>query len=1771
MAYQYTKISRKDIGRGIDARSAESAIAPGYAEDLQNIDTNSNGYLSKRPGYQGYYGWVPMRVESITSDGTDITLALNGAINTFNFDDSPIVVYGKLSDSGATGDFTTTDGAQYYTSFSSEIPDTFATGSSPYSMLEARHQVDTSDAFISVIESTDANNRDGTYMPVDRIDIENSDPYDIEFGYTLGANTTVFLLVTAKNGNGDGNSWAQTDTVSASSSATITITAATHQLSNFNVIPQFYYLDSTEWVQFLPDTVTVNRSTGQVDIDVTNSGGTDMDVRTVLSAAPAANVKSGSVGAASSGTVQATSISDDFFFTAAYATTSGAMFIPDSMTKDDDNSTLTATITNSGGTSETYEFFYEFTTLTSNALVVTPNATTSSYTDTDPQLTVWGLPHAGAYNSTSNQEGHTTHIDAYKRSGEERMVAGLGGNVFTARTRTEVGSDYLIPSQEVSLENRVSGNTILAPAFQTTGGSSSRTRGTVDADDVTSAGQAIVTAAALSVSGRVTYTLQLTNKSGDLSTALQVSSSDNVADWLTVTGMAHSLHNGTFKIYSVDNSSNTITVENSAATLDDFDEAGSSGYAAVYTDKLTLTNTANFALGDELTGEVLNALTATVKDNTSAAEEIMIDGVTSEVDLPAGLRVLGTRTSKVLPMAATTNFVRGDMCTVTGYDREMRVNRVRNTGNLTISADTIDGTEHEITLSGNHGLVAGDSFTLIKTGDALLDGTHTVTSITTSTKLKFNTTTATTTSTVNATMIGTALELDESFEWSDSTASTTTVSAVGRWIPAEAPTSSDNLVDSTYTYHFNSNTYTTQPILRSTIVTDNMYFTNNDDEVYKYDGTNLYRSGLVRWQPQLFAQIDTTTGSIPKSQISSAHAAQAENSIVMTNSTAAFDVGDRVWSSVTGSSAIYTIQSIDADNKIIHFVEDVSAVNSTGNLTKTRQFNYYFRLNAVDNNDNVIASAATGSEDFTVELTASGQIKIRLVGLPVWDVYDYDKLEVEVYRTKSNTEAPYYKVKVVDLDFNNYQGYLDITDALDDEFLQEFDFVTSALKGAELGTSWTSAPRAKYLTSANNQLILGNVKGYPELDITMRRAPGAASVSASDVDQKTFLFRKDDTDSGTSTDMVNRVKYEFVDGGTTTILPTATASTVDAAVAGDVTDNSGIQFNDTAHGFITGTKVQVSSAGTLPTGLSASTDYYIIKVDDDNYKFATNITNAVAGTAISWTDDGSGIHTVTPQHNITRTSSTFVVESPSHGLTAGDWIYMYHSAVGTDNDLQFAGWWQIGSVTTHSFTVNFTNSATVSTEDVDTFVTATTTTDIPVWMGTDGNRNLRGANTINEATAMQRLADAINASMRVVDLAVSGMSTFIPWMTAAAGAEVGVGRLVVRQDKVFSDTMEVVLPASISTAQIFVQSLLRTASATVGASTPLFPSRVVASYSNYPELFDDPYGQAGAGDSAIDVNSSDGQEITGIIPFFGESVFGQGQVESLIVVFKTNSVYLVDIASKQISKIQSRGLGCSAPFSIASTRDGIMFANESGIYRLNRDQSISYVGKHVERLWEDSVDKTYLAKATGHHYGVGRKYKLSVPYGDSQATNNQVFVYDHQREGRDQEFGAWTRYTNHNSTGWANLASDAFFSTTDGQVYKIRNAGDSTDYRDDASAVAEAVILLRADDFGVSGARKIISNIVSHFQMRRSSMTGTSVLTSPDLDGTFASADSFNITRDGVAKVETVSLTPPRRRLIYLQTKYTNSTKDEDLTLAGVDYNVALLREAGIPEGPDKT
>ena len=108
-------------------------------------------------------------------------------------------------------------------------------------------------------------------------------------------------------------------------------------------------------------------------------------------------------------------------------------------------------------------------------------------------------------------------------------------------------------------------------------------------------------------------------------------------------------------------------------------------------------------------------------------------------------------------------------------------------------------------------------------------------------------------------------------------------------------------------------------------------------------------------------------------------------------------------------------------------------------------------------------------------------------------------------------------------------------------------------------------------------------------------------------------------------------------------------------------------IEDNAHERETGDKVTFTTDGTLPGGLSLLTDYYVIKVADDERQYASSLANALAGTQIDITSTGTGTLNEVPSAagaplfsdseklnlNTSVNYNTGVITSADHGLYTG--------------------------------------------------------------------------------------------------------------------------------------------------------------------------------------------------------------------------------------------------------------------------------------------------------------------------------------------------------------------------------------------------------------------------------------------------------------------------------------------------------------------------------------
>ena len=1722
----YQNIPEKDLGGGIDQQSSENKILPGYCEDIENADPQPTGQISKRKGYQGYSGNLPVRVVSVeyVSTTEQMCFTLDSNVELPNNNSTPLIIVGKTSDaiSEIGGDLSTTESINYYSEFSSN--NKFVFDANTFDAVTEGVGLTATSAFVGVAESTsEANNNNSRIYP-EEITLDTAD-LNVNVVYNNSSDSLVrtFIYINNKDGTeGDSYISSPPTQVFAMSSETIVISKATHELStDSNILVQCYDVSGPDKEQIKPDSVTINPLTGDVTVVVDNRSAEEANVEVVLSRTPIDNVATGSVSANSN--VSITFSTDvpggtDFIFAGCYLKSSPSSYElveAESVMVDSVAKTATVTFNNKSDVGYNFNIIWEYAQITNNVICVTSDVDISSGgLDTNPQISIYGLDHSDIYGNKSGREGWTHHIDSYRADEQNRIIAGLGGNFYASRLSSESGiaSTYLMPTVYPDLFEAITGtDIIMGPAFYDTGETPGRTRGFITGDNMGNNLAEVTSIAYNSGTGYVDYTLEIPNMliTGTLSDI--ISSDTSLPDIVTFSQCGSSIHNGEFTVKSIASPTSTsivISVNNQIVSTSDYDEVDVGGYAGVFTDRITSAADSKFVVGDIISSSLISD-NSNISVTSVSSDTFVLNNITEIISLPANIEIIGTRTSSVVPLrdidgnADVTNLVAGDMLTYTGIDRQLRINSINALPDTSL---TITGDGETATAT----LATGDteSFKLGKkyllTNSTNYGGVIEVLDIPTTTKFTFA---STSTASESANLKGLTIELDEELTFTDNLESNNKFTVHSRWIPVEHPEDSFNLTPQTRTFYADSNSYTSQPITRSATVQDNLYLTNQDDEVFKFDGVDIYRAGLFRWQPQAFLTVDTAPGGqIDIEEKSPTYDTADSNGRFEFTTTPEdalnFSAGQEITDSNTPNKTLIvedvrliTDSSGNASKGIVYVIGGVGGGGS-GTLSLISKFRYYFRLNAVDANDNIVASAVTGSNDYNIKLGEDAAVRIKLTGFPAFDIYDYDKLEVQIYRTKANQIAPFFLLTTLKMSFNSDDGYIEYVDSNSDEDLFTFDNVNTSLKGAELGTQFEQPLRAKYCTSAGNRLILGNLKGYQELDIRLL-GDAAKLTQANFTANSLWQFRKDNTDAGTGTDMINRARYQFID---------------------------------------------VSGALTI-----------------------------------------SGIATV-------DAGQFRVTTSTPHGIGAGDWVYLFHSATSGTRKLKYAGWWQVadspgGAAAT--FDINLSDDADY--DDLpDSLLVATAKSDIPVPIGTDGNFDMLNFNpptTLSyTSVAINRLAMAINASMRKVDTSLFAYKDFSPWMVANAGGEFASGQLLITQPKVFPTFMEVTLPALDGAFSVFVNDRDVESAKSASAKVERFPSRVIASYPNFPEIFDNPTATLDTDSpSAIDINPADGQEITAIIPFFGDSAFGAAQKSGIVVVFKTNSIYLIDLAAKArgenpVQRLETRGKGCTAPNSVAVSRGGIIFANETGIYKLGRDLKVEYVGRKYERKFLDEVSRDNLAIATGHHDSVDNQYKMSYPV-TGEDFNSKVAVYNHTREyeGQGGE-GSWTTYDNHPSTGWCNLQADSFFATDAGRVFIIRRLGEASDYRDDSSAI-NMTILTRAMDMGDSSIRKVIKKITTHYRTLFGS-DGTTLEAALDLKNVFQDTDAFRIVNQdsntGISgnteyKVQTIESVIDEKICVYLQLRYKNSVIDEAVEIAGIDIRVASKGDAAIQQAASTT
>ena len=1755
-----SEVHEKDLGKGIDARNSENQINPGFWETLVNAETDGN-IVKKRRGYQQLGGYLPFRVQSITYDTSQLCFNLDSYVDLSRLRSSPITVRGTTYSTDAHDDFPdSTFSEQHYTGFNVSVRQTGVDGvdvnnpTNSFTIAQPAHGHSSWIQHSSIYESTSESNLSNELVFPDKHEITASAPLitttgltqtDIQTNQSLALNPNLSYIHASVDASVIGTQHYYPTSLSNPSFTspvdnvtplvmTIPDISLTSLQSTNLIVSVYRKVDADTVEKIIPDDITLSGVTLSITIAAVGVDFAAQEYFYVVTAVPDANVVAGQVLPGSQEVV----ISGITPFTSfSVYTVSGGIreyVIPDTAIYDDTTEQLTISFNTNEAVN--YQIYYTAESLRVNQLCVDTTTGTPSSTS-NVELDLYGLDPLDVI-VQENRNHWLTHIDTYRSEGSSQLLTGVAGNEYVLSTPNPDPKNIIVPTLYPRYEQILETAQYIIPYFQNTGttftavagrgyvtltngfagpeittvayqgstesvGTGSTTVFTVSNSVFPYVGQEVqaYTGASLSTTtkiisrdlaaGTVTVEDDITGVTRLVPTSVRFTlkatalSLNNITvgsdaseyvqnlnalatpegtytsvlenDLLTVENTGYSIMNGSHVIQSITLDTNTdliyVDCTVTGVTNSDFDETFVGGYAQIYTSPLEI----NAAV--QLENTILPGATITVGGNTYTVrgntitdasgdniEKLLISDVTVNVELSSGLFILGSATTDVIPMRDTTdptveNYVKGDMIKYTDVDRWFRIKDIVQVANQTV---TLAGNQLEFDTAIATNFEAGQKLAIITEG--LEGGVHTISSVVNTTTLEMNTTFVATT----ARLIGKTFEIDEEFGVADTVNNTLSFSPTARWNSIQKPSVPSNFdaEDKIAQYPFNAFATTQQRIIRSTMVSNNMYLTNGEDAILKYDGSTLSRAGLFRWEGALFVRkVASTGGAIVSNSTSIPGTGDIDKKVfeaTLGELVSVFTPGQQL---KTNGGQLVTVTSVDVSERLVTVAEAFDAAVTS--LSETGLIKYYFRLNVIDANNNIIGSAASGVDNnYTIEMPDRPNgvtVGIKLAKPPKLPLMDYNRLEYEIYRTKQDG-AVFFKVATVQITNDNTDDFVYFEDKAQDTELTESDPVSTSTVGAEIATAIDEPLRARYVTSANNRLVLGNLKDSPRVDVQIFRP--SVETNLNDL---TFTFTND---SGS-------IDYKFT-----------------------------------------------STGGTAVTAISAS----------------GNLT-------------GGG------------------------PLTAGNWCYLYKDTADSDGSPEYLGWFK--AIDTNQIDYNGAAYPTIS----NVKLIEGSSTSIPIYTGAEfSDDDSAYQSGSNQLMIPAKLINAINSTQfKLADFSLSGEGR-------TDSAELGRFNIKSLTNTPFKLTMT--HGSFFTNASVFVNNS-KVISGTVSKSTETsYASRMLVSFQNFGEVFDRPRAIIPEDSlSVIDVNSADGQEITGIIPFFGESTSQDSRKQDIVICFKENSIYAVNVSTRTITKIDSRGVGCNAPHSIAAVPNGIIFAARSGVYRLNRSFDVIWVGRFLDRVWQENTNLDQLALATGHVFPQEKQYRLSVAVGSSE-TASEVYNYEYGDESAGQ-IGAWTKFTNIPSTGWASDGVESYFGSTLGKMFTIRNTSTDADYRDDDSGISFSGTY-RGMDFGSPGRRKIVRAIVSHFRVLKTD-SATTMEIGVDLIDEFTPTSSFTLqdsVEDGLStiigsKVKSIRQNIPLQRGVYFQVKYANSEKDTPLALAGITFRVAGLDYQGITSAQD--
>lgn len=347
------------------------------------------------------------------------------------------------------------------------------------------------------------------------------------------------------------------------------------------------------------------------------------------------------------------------------------------------------------------------------------------------------------------------------------------------------------------------------------------------------------------------------------------------------------------------------------------------------------------------------------------------------------------------------------------------------------------------------------------------------------------------------------------------------------------------------------------------------------------------------------------------------------------------------------TDSLSTSVSLAGIPKAIHMT--LTLDGASGFLANNYRVGYRHIFGRYDANDNLIQGGV--SQKSIIDNTSGGTRNVRVrcyfpAGLSAGDFLQvYRTLEVTGSSVQPDEEYQLcYEVVLSSSDLTT--GYFEFVDIVDEDLLGDFLYTSTSQGG--IANDHAVIPFARDICVYKQSLFYASPRYRHSLQITLL-ATGTNGLQ--------------DGDTVTFTRGSNVVTYTAKTTPRTFTFPAA-----------DVTTGTD-SITEASHGLTTGLQVKLSSSGSLPSPLNATSNYWVIVVDANTFKLATSRANALANSPIDLSSQGTGTHTLTVQTDFrlytggtaaTDIRDTVYAFVAAINQNAEDFVYAYYLSGSND-------------------------------------------------------------------------------------------------------------------------------------------------------------------------------------------------------------------------------------------------------------------------------------------------------------------------------------------------------------------------------------------------------------------------------------------------------------------------------------------------------------------------